>query len=559
MSSSKLMCPYCKIKFHREELISHIDKKHNELIPEGYTSRRLVFDIANPNEIKRGKCRICGNNTEWNENSGRYNVLCTNPQCKKLLHERYKKNTIKVYGKSGAGKSTLLNDPEMQEKMLANRKISGTYTFTDGGKVGYTGSFERQALEFMDKYMEIKSEDIMSPGPAMEYDYKGSKHMYIPDFLYIPYNLIIEVKDGGAKPNNHISPSRIDSKQRTIEKEKLFTSEGDYNYIRLTNNEFVQLINVFMDLKYKQLIGDYRKAVHINESKDASIVRDDFKKGKKRGIKFIDGSSAEAYKYYKKYNDNLYENMKNNWLAPHGAKAIVAIDIKKDMIAGYVCVRKDGNIQPIFVYPEYRGFGISTELMKRAIKDCGAKKLGVWEDNEVAIKLYKSMGFEEYKRKHYKDGADAIMMQLKEEYDLISSYEVDLSSFIINEVSTVVDGLGKCEIKIYGNHEGDNEPHMHIKSANSIYINGKKKKFDGCIKLHKAEFFAHANHTDTFKDLKGKASIQAAKSFNEYMNSIDKTTGKQMWAKLVDDWLNGNHKDVRNLRNMNKPNYEKLV
>jgi len=260
MAKPKLACPYCKNRYERNDLINHIYKRHDEMIPEGYTARRVVFDIANPNETKRGKCRICGKDTPWNESAGRYDVLCGNPRCKEALHEKYKKNTMKVYGKE-----TLLNDPEQQEKMLANRRISGMYTFTDGGKVGYTGTFEKQALEFMDQYLEIKSQDILSPGPIMEYEYNGEKHMYIPDFLYIPYNLIIEVKDGGSRPNTQVSSSRTDSRARTIEKEKLFTSDGEYNYLRLTNNEFVQLINIFMDLKYKQLCGDTRKAIHVNE------------------------------------------------------------------------------------------------------------------------------------------------------------------------------------------------------------------------------------------------------------------------------------------------------
>ena len=31
---------------------------------------------------------------------------------------------------------------------------------------------------------------------VVEYEMNGKKHFYITDFLYIPYNLIIEVKDG---------------------------------------------------------------------------------------------------------------------------------------------------------------------------------------------------------------------------------------------------------------------------------------------------------------------------------------------------------------------------
>ena len=95
--------------------------------------------------------------------------------------------------------------------------------------------------------------------------------------------------------------------------------------------------------------------------------------------------------------------MKDYWLADKGSKAILAIDTNHDMIAGYVCVRKNGKVQPVFIYPDYRGYGISNELMKKAIKDYGATKLGVYSDNQIAIHLYKSLGFKEYDRKKYND------------------------------------------------------------------------------------------------------------------------------------------------------------
>ena len=262
MSTKKIKCPYCEKRYERKELCDHIDRKHDDLLPENYTGTRLVFDKVNNNTKGYGVCRICGRPTEWNEKIGRYNQLCGRESCKKAIHERYRKNMIKVYGEE----YSLLNDPEQQKKMLANRSISGEYRFQDGGKVGYTGSYEKKCLEFMDKVMEINSEDIMSPGPTMEYEYNGEKHMYIPDFLYIPYNLIIEVKDGGSNPNTQISTSREDSKARTIAKEKIFTSDGEYSYLRLTNNDFVQLISIFMDMKYKILIDDNTRTIRINES-----------------------------------------------------------------------------------------------------------------------------------------------------------------------------------------------------------------------------------------------------------------------------------------------------
>lgn len=59
-----------------------------------------------------------------------------------------------------------------------------------------------------------------------------------------------------------------------------------------------------------------------------------------------------------------------------------------------------GSIDDLYIQSEYRGKGIGKALLQAAfdwLKGKGAKKvgLGVHKSNDVAIKLYKSMGFEE--------------------------------------------------------------------------------------------------------------------------------------------------------------------
>ena len=238
----KYKCPYCNKKYERPKLITHINRVHEDMIPEGYTATRIVFDVANPNT--KHVCRICGRNVEWNEKAGRYNVLCGNPKCKEAMREEYKKNMIRV-----KGTYNILNDPEQQKAMLAGRRISGKYKFQDGGIIEYTGTYEKNFLEFLDNVMNIPSSDIMAPGPTIEYEYNGKKHIYIPDFYYIPYNLIIEVKDGGDNPNTRTSSSMTASREKTIAKEKVVSDKGEYNYLRLTNNQFDQFIDILMDIK----------------------------------------------------------------------------------------------------------------------------------------------------------------------------------------------------------------------------------------------------------------------------------------------------------------------
>lgn len=290
--AKKYKCPYCEKRLIRKDLINHIDRRHEELIPQDYTSARVVYDMVN--KVSHGTCRVCGKPTKWNEKSGRYDVLCGNPKCKQHMRDEYKKNMLRV-----RGTYNILNDPEQQKIMLANRKISGSYTFSDGGVLTYTGTYEKNCLEFMDVVMQISSKDILSPGPTLEYEYNGKKHFYITDFYYIPYNLIIEVKDGGDNPNNKSTPGMISSREKTIEKERLITDRGDYNYIRLTNNNFAQLLDIFMVIKQRLLEGDDNKVIKINES--TSILNNYFTEFHQR-------------EYYRVTYDGIgiYEALRNN-------------------------------------------------------------------------------------------------------------------------------------------------------------------------------------------------------------------------------------------------------
>ena len=62
----------------------------------------------------------------------------------------------------------------------------------------------------------------------------------------------------------------IASREKTIQKEKIITDRGEYNYIRLTNNEFTQLIEFFMEIKEKMLNDDPSMTVRIHETSVSS-------------------------------------------------------------------------------------------------------------------------------------------------------------------------------------------------------------------------------------------------------------------------------------------------
>lgn len=260
----KYKCPYCGKSKERISLVQHIEDEHSDLIPIGYTPMRIAFNSINYGNLDyAGKCTECGGPTRWDENKGRYDRQCGKKSCHDSFVKKFEENMIRTKGVSRITKSV-----DGQEMMLARRKISGRYRFQDGGIRTFTGSYEREALKFMDGVLNCKSDDIMTPGPTMNYSFNGQNHYYIPDIYYIPYNLIIEVKDGGDKPNNRDMP---EYRAKQIAKEKHIVDNTNYNYLRLTNNDFSQLLSTMSDLKLQLNDSSNERVININENMFAAI------------------------------------------------------------------------------------------------------------------------------------------------------------------------------------------------------------------------------------------------------------------------------------------------
>lgn len=256
----KFKCPYCGTHYERQKLISHIENKHPDEIPEGYSATRVVFNLINKKD--HGTCVICGKETPWNPTLARYDRFCSE-ECKNKYVAMAKSRMIKTYGVDN-----LIYDPEQQKKMLQNRKISGIYKFSTGGELTYTGSYEKKALEFLDKVMEYKVTDVETPGPIVEYIYKGKKHIWITD-IYIPaYHLAIDCKDGGDNKNMR---EMKEYREKQIEKEKAIAKQGKYNYLRLTDNNFGQLMSILAELKLQLIENNPNKIIRINENMFAGI------------------------------------------------------------------------------------------------------------------------------------------------------------------------------------------------------------------------------------------------------------------------------------------------
>ena len=395
----KYKCPYCDKRFVRAKLHIHIQNEHEDLIPEGYTALRVAFNTIN--HKTEGHCIMCGAVTDWNEDKGRYERLCNNPKC----HEEYKK-MVAERTKKKYGTERLQTDPEyaeyVQRKALAGRKMHGEYKFADGGVIEYFGSYEKKFLQFMDQVMHCKSEDILAPAPSIKYMYNGEQHLYIPDFYYIPYNLIIEIKDGGSNPNNH--PHRTGEDELKLRcKEEAIKQLNEFSYVRVVNNDFGQVLSIMAVLKYNMAHRYKDPVIKVNEStllEIASTVDKNFKPKEKinlSSLKRVHITEAVIEKYKKQYpdlrhvrckdtdtykcdgyiwfdNDNLVAQVGSCEYLDDGTKWIVSLDIMKD----------------------YKGHGLSKQILDFATKTMKCKYLSVDKNNKLAKMIYDEYGFKVY-------------------------------------------------------------------------------------------------------------------------------------------------------------------
>lgn len=199
-------CPFCKKTYVvKQGLVEHIEHSHADQIHDNTTASQLLFNLKY--KKSGGKCVICAKPTKWNEETGRYERF-DRAECKDTYVKNFQAKMIEKYGSTH-----LLNNIDQQKKMLANRSISGVYKFTDGTEFTYTGSYELDFLEYLDKVMHFDSLDIASPSPNV-YSYKdedGKERKYIPDLFIFSLNLEVEIK---ASDNMHY-------RQRDIGLEKL--------------------------------------------------------------------------------------------------------------------------------------------------------------------------------------------------------------------------------------------------------------------------------------------------------------------------------------------------
>lgn len=254
MSKEYVKCPVCgeKIKFGINNISTHLIAAHEDDIPKGMSPDEYYYRLLHNGKGK--KCMMCPRETKWNTNVNKYDAFCS-PKCKDKYVDLARSRMLKVHGKV-----SLLNMPDHQRKMLANRKISGKYIWSDGSGVKtYTGSYEQDFLQMVDIFAGINPDDISAPSPHnYAYEYEGKECFYFPDYFIHSLQLEVEIKDGGDNPNNHHKIRDVDKIKEGL-KDKVMSAQKDFHYIKITNKNYAQFFELFKILKNDEMDETQRK------------------------------------------------------------------------------------------------------------------------------------------------------------------------------------------------------------------------------------------------------------------------------------------------------------
>ena len=243
----------------------------------------------------------------------------------------------------------------------------------------------------------------------------------------------------------------------------------------------------------------------IMESSDKSKLDKYFKKKIGKDFKYIDiktnKSKVEKYLSDDKTYNNTYKKHINE------ISGEIVIDENNDTLVGYVFII-DKFITPVFVNVKYRGYGVGDKLVHDAVNKYGAKRLWVFKDNEVAIKIYKKYGFKIY----IEDDKPSILMATDKKY-------ADEIKSAINEISMVIES---CK---------------NLNDARKLCIEVQR-----IAKKYNANFFFVTDGASAYSN-GNNGYNNAAKEMRSHMDKWEKKNG----FNPDDDWSN-NVNDTSNYR-----------
>ena len=179
------------------------------------------------------------------------------------------------------------------------------------------------------------------------------------------------------------------------------------NKIKYGNESISQLIQENSDI-LKESSSFTEELNKLRESEDKSRLDPNHKRGMNRAaVKTIDLYDDECYKYFDKKEIDYYR--KDN------RKGEILVETEYPSAIGYIYVSyKNNNVNevgPFKVFDAYKGKGFGQELLEDAINKYKANTIVVYKDNEVAIELYKKVGFNIVENIK-KNNEDAYLMKL---------------------------------------------------------------------------------------------------------------------------------------------------
>lgn len=306
-------CQICGKKFNElPSLYNHLESKHKEMIPKDMSVQQYYYFMKTGK--RNGNCVMCKKPTTWNKNTNKYNRFCGDPKCKDEYVKIVKGRMVAKYGKVH-----LLNDPNKQREMLANRSISGKYTWSNSTvETTYTGSYELDFLKMLDLFFEWDPVDISMPSPhTYTYEYQGEQKFYIPDAFIHSLGLEIEIKDGGDNPNNHHKIQAVDKEKERL-KDEVMTSQKMFHYVKITNKNYSNFFDFLKEIK-----EEYGK--HDNEKDIKRIFKIEDIKTKSKPVK-------ESYEIIEEGNafEDIILKLRRRSLEENRAFINMAYNVKKD-------------------------------------------------------------------------------------------------------------------------------------------------------------------------------------------------------------------------------------
>lgn len=221
--------------------------------PVGYAGSLLCLNCRNKKLRPPKKCVNCDKIFVPHKIR---NKFCS-PSCASTYNRKGKKHsnqTIKRLSKIGQStvtqnkrKKTLFHNSGFEfpnQDPKTQLKIRNTYIekyksgwISTGLKIKYfkntelyyQGTYELKFLELCEKLNIIKD---IKRGPSIKYNFENSPHVYISDFLYVPLNIVIEIK----------STYFYNVHANKCEAKKIETVNQGYNYLFIIDNNFEEFI-----------------------------------------------------------------------------------------------------------------------------------------------------------------------------------------------------------------------------------------------------------------------------------------------------------------------------